>query len=52
VVEELVAQERSAREVASALFITVRTVEANLTHVYAKLGLRSRAELAARWPVA
>jgi DNA-binding CsgD family transcriptional regulator len=49
-VAELVAQGRSNREVASALFITVRTVEANLTRVYAKLGIRSRAELAARWP--
>jgi DNA-binding CsgD family transcriptional regulator len=50
-VAELVAQGRSNQEVASALFVTVRTVEANLTRVYAKLGLRSRAELAARWPV-
>ena len=28
--------------------MTVRTVESNLTRVYAKLGVRSRAELAAR----
>jgi DNA-binding CsgD family transcriptional regulator len=48
-VAELVAQGRSNREVAGSLFITVRTVEANLTRIYAKLGVRSRAELAARW---
>ncbi|HYZ76299.1 MAG TPA: AAA family ATPase [Gaiellaceae bacterium] len=48
-VAELVAQGRSNREVASSLFVTVRTVEANLTRVYSKLGVRSRAELAARW---
>jgi DNA-binding CsgD family transcriptional regulator len=36
------------REVAAALFVTDRTVEYHLTHIYAKLGVRSRAELAAR----
>jgi DNA-binding CsgD family transcriptional regulator len=48
-VADLVAEGRSNREVADALFITVRTVESNLTRVYSKLGLRSRSELAARW---
>jgi DNA-binding CsgD family transcriptional regulator len=47
-VAELVAQGRTNRDVAAALFVTVRTVEANLTRVYAKLGIRSRTELAAR----
>jgi DNA-binding CsgD family transcriptional regulator/tetratricopeptide (TPR) repeat protein len=47
-VAELVAAGRTNRDVAAELFITVRTVEANLTRVYAKLGVRSRAELAAR----
>jgi DNA-binding CsgD family transcriptional regulator len=47
-VAELVAEGRSNREVAQELFVTVRTVESNLTRVYAKLGVRSRAELAAR----
>jgi DNA-binding CsgD family transcriptional regulator len=28
------------------MFVSVRTVEANLTRVYAKLGVRSRTELA------
>ncbi|MGD0272835.1 MAG: AAA family ATPase [Gaiellaceae bacterium] len=47
-VARLVAQGLSNKEVAARLFITVRTVEATLTRVYAKLGLHSRGELAAR----
>jgi DNA-binding CsgD family transcriptional regulator len=47
-VADLVAEERSNKEVADALFVSVRTVEANLTRVYAKLGIRSRTELASR----
>ena len=46
-VAELVADGRSNKEVAAELFVSVRTVEANLTRVYAKLGVRSRTELAA-----
>jgi DNA-binding CsgD family transcriptional regulator len=45
-VAELVIQGRSNREVADALFVSVKTVEANLTRVYAKLGVSSRRELA------
>ena len=30
------------------MFVTVRTVEAHLSKVYAKLGVRSRVELATR----
>ena len=45
---ELVAQGLSNKEAASKLFITVRTVEANLTKVYAKLGIHSRTELASQ----
>lgn len=48
-VAELVAQGHSNREVAEALYITIRTVEANLTRIYAKLGVRSRSQLTARW---
>jgi DNA-binding CsgD family transcriptional regulator len=43
----LVAEGRSNKQVADALFVSVRTVEANLTRIYAKLGIRSRTELAA-----
>jgi DNA-binding NarL/FixJ family response regulator len=39
----------SNKEVAAELFVTVRTVESNLTRIYAKLGVRSRAELAHRF---
>jgi DNA-binding CsgD family transcriptional regulator len=46
-VADLVAVGRSNKEVAGELFVSVRTVEANLTRVYAKLGIRSRTELAA-----
>jgi DNA-binding CsgD family transcriptional regulator len=42
----LVAEGRTNREVAAALFITEHTVEAALTRAYRKLGVRSRAELA------
>ncbi len=38
----------SNKEVAAKLFVTVRAVEANLTRVYAKLGVRSRTELVSR----
>jgi DNA-binding CsgD family transcriptional regulator len=47
-VAELVAAGLSNREVADRLFITVRTVEGNLTKAYEKLGIRSRTELASR----
>ena len=42
----LVAEGRTNREVAAALFVTERTVASHLSHVYAKLGVRSRTELA------
>jgi DNA-binding CsgD family transcriptional regulator len=44
-VAELVAQGSSNREVADALFVSVKTVEANLHRVYGKLGIASRREL-------
>jgi DNA-binding CsgD family transcriptional regulator len=47
-VAELVSQGKSNREVADALFISVKTVEANLSRVFHKLGVRSRAELIRR----
>ncbi len=48
-VAELVAAGRSNKEVAAQLFVTVRAVERNLTRIYAKLGIRSRAELIRRF---
>jgi DNA-binding CsgD family transcriptional regulator len=45
-VAELVAAGHSNKEVAAALFVTVKSVEANLSRVYAKLAVRSRSELA------
>lgn len=47
-VAALVASGRSNKEVAAELFTTVATVEAHLTRVYSKLGIRSRSELAHR----
>ena len=45
-VAALVAEGRTNREVAAALVLGERTVESHLTHIYAKLGVRSRTELA------
>ena len=43
---KLAAAGRTNREIADTLFVSVRTVEGTLSHVYAKLGVRSRTELA------
>lgn len=45
-VADLVAQGLANKEVAASLVVTVSAVEAHLTRIYAKLGIRSRAELA------
>lgn len=47
-VAELVATGQSNKDVAAALFMSVRTVEANLSKIYRKFGIESRAELASR----
>jgi DNA-binding CsgD family transcriptional regulator len=47
-ITQLVARGLTNREVADAMFVSPRTVEGHLTRVYAKLGLRSRAELVGR----
>lgn len=47
-VAELAAQGMTNRKVAAAMFISPKTVEANLSRIYAKLGIHSRAELGRR----
>jgi DNA-binding CsgD family transcriptional regulator len=44
-VARLAAAGQTNREIASALFLSVKTVEDNLSRVYRKLGIRSRAQL-------
>jgi DNA-binding NarL/FixJ family response regulator len=45
----LVAAGRTNREAATELYMGVRTVEAHLSAVYRKIGVRSRSELARAW---
>lgn len=45
-VARLAAAGRTNREIADVLFMSVRTVEGHLSRVYAKLGIRSRVDLA------
>jgi DNA-binding CsgD family transcriptional regulator len=45
-IAQLLASGRTTREAAAALFISPKTVEYHLRHVYLKLDIRSRAELA------
>jgi DNA-binding CsgD family transcriptional regulator len=45
-IAQLVAEGRTNRQTAQALFVTVSTVEGALSRIYRKLGVRSRAELA------
>lgn len=45
-VADLVAEGHRNREIAQALFVSPATVEAHLTRIYRKLGIRSRSELA------
>jgi DNA-binding CsgD family transcriptional regulator len=47
-VAALVAEGRTNREVAAALYLGERTVASHLTRIYAKLGVRSRTELAGK----
>jgi DNA-binding CsgD family transcriptional regulator len=44
-----VAEGATNREAAAALFISAKTIEAHLSHIYSKLGIRSRTELARRF---
>jgi DNA-binding CsgD family transcriptional regulator len=46
-VAELAAQDKSNKEIAQALFVTVKTVEVHLSSVYRKLAINSRRQLTA-----
>jgi len=48
-VADLVASGRTNREVATELYMGLRTVETHLSAVYRKLGVRSRSELIRTW---
>ena len=53
---DLIADGATNRDAATALFVSVRTVETHVASIYRKLGVRTRAELARRlcpgswWP--
>jgi DNA-binding NarL/FixJ family response regulator len=47
-VAALVTQGHTNREVAAAMFVTENTVQTHLRHIFQKVGVRSRTELAAR----
>ena len=47
-IAELVGEGKKNREVAEALVISVKTVEANLSRIFHRLGVRSRTELTRR----
>jgi DNA-binding CsgD family transcriptional regulator len=47
-VVELAAGGLSNKEIANTLFVSIHTVEAHLSHAYAKLGVRKRSQLAGR----
>jgi DNA-binding CsgD family transcriptional regulator len=49
-IAHLLAGGRTTREAAAAIFVSPKTVEYHLRHVYGKLGISSREELAAAFP--
>ena len=46
----MLAEGRTTRQAAAALFLSPKTVEYHLRHVYLKLGISSRAELTGALP--
>jgi DNA-binding CsgD family transcriptional regulator len=49
-IASIIAEGVTTREAAARLFVSPRTVDAHLTHIYQKLGLSSRSQLT-RWYV-
>ena len=47
-VANLVGKGMSNRQIAAEIMVSIKTVQAHLTKIYAKVGVASRAELAAR----
>jgi DNA-binding CsgD family transcriptional regulator len=47
-VASLVSEGKRNKEIAAALWMSEKTVEAHLSRIYRKVGVRNRAELAAR----
>ena len=45
-VARLVSKGLASKEIATQLFVSPRTVQTHLTHIYTKLGLTSRVQLA------
>ncbi len=48
-IARMLAEGRTTREAAAALFLSPKTIEYHLRHVYLKLGVTSRAELSGRF---
>ena len=48
-IARLLADGKTTREAAAAVFVSPKTIEYHLRHVYSKLGIHSRAELTARF---
>ena len=48
-IAELATSGMTNRDIAANLFVSLKTVEANLTQIYRKLGIRSRAQLAVKF---
>lgn len=46
-VAQMAAEGRTSQDIAQALFVTTKTIDAHLNHTYAKLGINSRKQLAA-----
>ncbi len=47
-IADLIAQGQTNRQIAATMFVTENTVQSYVQHIFQKLGLRSRTELAAR----